>query len=149
VGRQYVFAGVGNGLIDGGLVKAALWDRRVSVSAYGGYNVVQSRDIRLSSKFADNSLYGAQVTVAPVENGIVGLSYMNRTRKPEPFTTIRPSTADSLFNPMVVIIAHSPQEEQYTSVDARYSFEDRAEVSGRVDYDMDYERISRAQGFAR
>ena len=149
LGRQFVFAGVGNGLIDGGLAKAALWDRRVGVTVYVGYNVVQSRDIRLSKSFADNSLYGAQVTVTPVENGLVGISYMNRTRKPEPFSAIRPSTADSLFNPIVVIIAHSPQEEQYTSLDARYSFDERAEVSGRLDYDMDFERLSRAQGFAR
>jgi predicted porin len=48
-----------------------------------------------------------------------------------------------------VIIAHSPQEEQYTSLDARYSFDERAEVSGRVDYDVDYERVSRVQGLAR
>jgi hypothetical protein len=116
---------------------------------YGGYNVVQSREIRLSRSFADNSLYGAQVTISPTENGVVGVSYMHRTRKPEPFSAIRPSTADSLFNPTVVIIAFSPQEEQYTSLDARYSFAERAEVSGRIDYDLNFERISRAQGYAR
>jgi hypothetical protein len=143
VGRQFVFAGVGNGLIDGGLVKAALWDRRVGVTVYGGYNVVQSREINLNKSFADNSLYGAQVTVAPVDNGLVGISYMNRTR-----TTIR-LKADSLFDPTEIINAHSPQEEQYTSLDARYSFNEGAEVSGRVDYDMDFERLSRAQGLAR
>jgi Gram-negative porin len=146
LGRQFVFAGVGVGLIDGGLARVALWDRRISVTAYGGYNVVQSREIRLSKSFSENSLYGAQITVAPIENGTVGISYMNRTRQIAPYMTTR---ADSLFNPMIVVITHTPQEERFTSLDARFVVMENAEVSGRVDYDMDFERISRAQGFIR
>ncbi len=142
VGRQYVFAGVGNGLIDGGIAKGVLFDRKVGVTVYGGYNVIQSRTINLKKNFFENSLFGGQVTYEALENGIVGVSYMNRLRKPEPFTAVR---ADSLFNPYVVLIAYSPTAEEYASVDARYSFTNRASLYGRTDYDFNFTRISRAQ----
>ncbi len=146
VGRQYVFAGVGNGLIDGAVAKAMLFDRRVGVTAYGGYNIIESRSIDLKESLPDNSLYGGQITVEPVENGIVGLSYMKMTRKPEPFTALR---ADSLFDPEVILIAYSPTEEEYASVDARYSFMNGASLYGRSDYDFNFQRISRAEMEAR
>jgi len=146
VGRQYVFAGVGNGLMDGGIAKVMLFDKRLGLTAYGGYNVIQSRDIILKRDFADNSLYGGQLTYEPAENAVVGLSFMNRTRKPEPFTAVR---ADSLFNPYVVVIAYSPDEEEYASFDARYSLLNKIDLYGRSDYDFNFERISRAQAEAR
>ncbi len=146
VGRQYVFAGVGNGLIDGAVAKAMLFDREVGVTAYGGYNVIESRTIDLKESFPNNSLFGGQITVEPIENGIIGLSYMNMTRKPEPFTAVR---ADSLFNPEVILIAYSPEEEEYASIDARYSFLNRVSLYGRSDYDFNFQRISRAQMEAR
>jgi hypothetical protein len=146
VGRQFVFAGVGNGLMDGALAKGMLFDRRVGITAYGGYNVIQSRTINLKRNFADNALYGGQLTFEPIDNGVVGLSYMKRTRKPEPYTAVR---ADSLFNPIVVIIASSPNEEEYASLDARYSLLDKVSVYGRSDYDLNFTKVSRAQLEAR
>jgi len=142
VGRQYVFAGVGNGLIDGALARAMLFDRKVGITAYGGYNIIASRTIDLKESLPDNSLYGGQITVEPVDNGVIGLSYMKMTRKPEPFTAVR---ADSLFNPEVILIAYSPTEEEYASLDARYNFSNRVNVYGRSDYDFNFQRISRAQ----
>lgn len=146
VGRQFVFAGVGNGLIDGGVAKAMFLDKKLGVTAFGGYNVIQSRTIDLKKSFPDNSLYGGQVTYEPVDNGIVGVSYMKRTRKPDPFTVVR---ADSLFNPYVVVMAFSPDEEEYASFDARYSVLNNVSLYGRSDYDFNFERISRTQLEAR
>jgi hypothetical protein len=100
----------------------------------------------LKESLPDNSLYGGQITVEPVENGVVGLSYMKRTRKPEPFTAVR---ADSLFNPEVILIAYSPTEEEYASLDARYNFLNQLNLYGRSDYDLNFSRISRAQMEAR
>ncbi|HTX17223.1 MAG TPA: hypothetical protein VMG34_01080 [Bacteroidota bacterium] len=146
VGRQFVFAGVGNGLMDGAEVKGSLLDHRLGFTAYGGYNVIQSRDIVLKRDFADNSLVGGQLTYEPVDNAVVGLSFMDRTRKPEPFTAVR---ADSLFNPYVVVVAYSPDEEEYASLDASYSLLNKVSLYGRSDYDFNFERISRAQLEAR
>jgi hypothetical protein len=146
LGRQFVFAGVGSGLIDGVTAKTMLMEKKIGVTVYNGYNVVQSRTIDLKRSYADNALFGGQVTVEPIENGIVGVSYMNRTRKPEAFTTTR---IDSLFHPYDVVIAYSPTEEEYASVDARYGFLNRVNVYGRTDYDFNLTRMSRAEISAR
>jgi hypothetical protein len=146
LGRQFVFAGVGNGLIDGVIAKTTLMERKIGITVYNGYNVVQSRTIDLNRSYADNALFGGQITVEPIENGIIGVSYMNRTRKPASFTTTR---LDSLFHPYDVVIAYSPTEEEYASVDARYSFLNRVNLYGRSDYDFNLTRMSRAEISAR
>ncbi len=146
LGRQFVFAGVGNGLLDGGVAKGTVWDRKIGVTVYNGYSVVQSRTIDLKRSYADNALFGGQVSVEPIENGIIGVSYMNRTRKPASFTTTR---LDSLFHPYDVVIAYSPTEEEYASMDARYSFLNRVNLYGRSDYDFNLTRMSRAEISAR
>ena len=146
LGRQFVFAGVGNGLIDGAVAKAMFLDKKLGVTAFGGYNVIQSRTIDLKKSFPDNSLYGGQVTYEPVDNGIVGVSFMKRTRKPDSYNVMR---ADSLFNPQSVLIAFSPNEEEYASLDARYNVLNNVSLYGRSDYDFNFERLSRAQLEAR
>ncbi len=146
LGRQFVFAGVGNGLMDGGVAKARFLSGMIGVTAYGGYNVVQSRTINLKRNFSDNALYGAQILFMPVTDGSLGISYMNRSRKPESFKAVR---ADSLFNPEVIEIAYAPVEEEYASVDAEYTMSRVFNVYGRSDYDVNFERISRAQLFTR
>lgn len=146
LGRQFVFGGVGNGLIDGVIAKTMLMERKIGVTVYNGYNVVQSRTIDLNRSYADNALFGGQVTVEPIENGIIGVSYMNRTRKPDSFATTR---LDSLFHPYEVVIAYSPTEEEYASMDARYSFLNRVNLYGRSDYDFNLTRMSRAEISAR
>jgi hypothetical protein len=145
-GRQFVFAGVGDGLMDGGVLKASLFDRMLGITAYGGYNVIQSTTIDLAKKFSDNALFGGQVTLMPADDGTIGLSFMKRIRRPEPYTAVR---ADSLFNPIVVIIENSPEEEEYGSIDARYSFLHQLNVYGRTDYDFLFQRLSRAQFYGR
>lgn len=146
LGRQFLFAGVGNGLLDGGIAKGAVWDRKIGVTVYGGYNVVQSRTLDFKRNLADNSLNGGQVTYMPNDDGVVGLSYMKRTRTPDPITTLR---SDSLFNPYLVVIALSPNEEEYASVDVRYNFIERVSVYGRSDYDVNLTKLSRAELSAR
>jgi predicted porin len=71
---------------------------------------------------------------------------MKRTRTPDPITTLR---ADSLFNPYLVVIALSPNQEEYASVDARYNFIERVNVYARSDYDVNMTKLSRAELSAR
>jgi hypothetical protein len=146
IGRQYVYAGVGNGLIDGGLVKAMFWERRIGLTLYGGYNVVHSRNINLTYNLNDNSLSGAQLTITPADDVQFGVSVMNKILKPAPYTATR---IDSLFNPYVVIIKRTPAEEQLASIDARYEMTRELQFYGRTDYDMNFERLSRIQIYSR
>lgn len=145
VGRQFIFAGAGYGLIDGTLANARFLDNMVTVTAYGGTNVIHSRDIR-SQWIGDNGLFGGQVVVAPVENGSIGVSYMNKRRVRAPYNAVR---ADSLFNPYIIVVNSQPLEEELASVDAEYEFGRSAFIQARTDYDVYHKEISRLQAFTR
>lgn len=142
VGRQYIFAGVGNGIIDGADLRSSFLNGKVAVRAYGGYNVFETRTLNWKKNLLDNAFYGAQVTGSPLDNLLVGLSYMNRRREPDAFTVVR---MDSLLNPYLVTLKSTPYEEQYASLDADYDVLSNVNVYGRGDYDLNLYRLSRAE----
>ncbi len=146
VGRQYVFAGAGNGIIDGLDLKSSFLGGLVSAQAYGGYNVVDTRTLNWKKSLVNNSFFGVQVTGRPLGNLLVGLSYMNRRREPDAFTVVR---LDSLLNPYLVTLSSTPYEEEYASIDANYDVLPEVNLYGRSDYDLNFERISRAELNAR
>ncbi len=146
LGRQFVFAGVGNGIIDGVDLKLAFLGGKLGAQVYGGYNVVETRTLNWKKNLANNALVGAQITGSPVDDLLVGLSYMNRRRSPDAFTVVR---LDSLFNPYQVVLQSTPYEEEYASVDARYDLASDISLYGRGDYDVNIERLSRAELNAR
>jgi len=146
VGRQFVFAGVGNGMIDGASMKSSFLDGKIGAQVYGGFTVFETRTLSWNKKLADNAFYGAQVTGSPLEQLLVGASYMKRTRTPDAFRVVR---TDSLFNPYLVTVAQTPNEEEYASVDANYTINPRMSVYGRADYDLNYSLLSRGEFSAR
>lgn len=144
-GRQFVFAGVGSGLIDGVSSTARFMDRTLAVTGYGGSNVIQSRDIR-KSYIGANGLFGGQVTYAPMEEALIGVSYMNKRWQRKPYTALR---MDSLFNPYAVVINSRPNEEELASVDVEYELAHTLTLQAKSDYDFHSEEIAKVQTFAR
>lgn len=144
-GRQFVFAGVGSGLIDGISGTARLFDRSIVVTGYGGSNVIQSRDIR-KSYIGTNGLYGGQITYAPIKEGTIGISYMNKRWERKPYEALR---MDSLFNPYVVVVNSRPNEEELASFDVEYDHQRQFMIQAKTDYDILTEEISKVQTFAR
>lgn len=145
VGRQFIFAGAGYGLIDGAQTGLRFLDDRVSVTLYGGTNVDHTRDVR-KQWIGSNGMFGGQVVFAPVENGSVGLSYMNKRRERAPYTAVR---ADSLFNPYIIVVNSTPLEEELASVDAEYEFGHAVMLQAKADYDVHHAELSRIQAFTR
>jgi hypothetical protein len=146
VGRQYVFAGVGNGIVDGVDLKSSFLQGLLSAQAYGGYNIMDTRALNWKKNLLNNAFFGAQVTGRPLANLLVGLSYMNRRREPDAFTVVR---LDSLLNPYLVTLSSTPYMEEFTSIDANYDVLPNVNLYGRGDYDLNFERISRAELNAR
>lgn len=144
-GRQFVFAGVGSGLIDGVSGTARFFDRALSVTGYGGSNVIQSREVR-KNYIGANGLFGGQITYAPMEEAVVGVSYMNKRWQRKPYTALR---MDSLFNPYAVVINSRPNEEELASVDVEYQYERALTLQAKSDYDFHTEEIAKVQTFAR
>jgi hypothetical protein len=144
-GRQFVFAGVGSGLIDGLSGTARFMERTLSVTGYGGANVIQSREIR-KNYIGANGLFGGQITYAPVEEALIGVSYMNKRWQRKPYTALR---MDSLFNPYAVVINSRPNEEELASVDVEYELAHTLTLQAKSDYDFHTEEIAKVQTFAR
>lgn len=144
-GRQFVYAGVGSGLIDGLSGTARFMDRTLSVTGYGGSNVIQSREIR-KNYIGTNGLFGGQITYAPMEEAVVGVSYMNKRWQRKPYTALR---MDSLFNPYAVVINSRPNEEELASVDVEYQHENSLTLQAKSEFDFHSDEISKIQTFAR
>ncbi|MDD8018269.1 MAG: hypothetical protein PHP42_07835 [Bacteroidota bacterium] len=144
-GRQFVFAGPGTGLIDGVIGSARFMDNMFTVTGYGGTNVSHTRDIR-KQWVGNNGLFGGQVVVAPVENGSVALSYMNKRMIRTPYTAVR---LDSLFNPYIIVINSRPLAEELASIDAEYDFSKVAFLQAKSDYNFLTKDISRVEAFTR
>ncbi len=144
-GRQFVFAGVGSGLIDGISGSARFFGNALVVHGYGGSNVIQSREIR-KNYIGTNGLFGGQVTYAPIEDGVVGVSYMNKRWERKPYAALR---MDSLFNPYSIVINSRPNEEELASIDVEYQHGQVYSVQAKTDYDILSKDISKVQGFTR
>ena len=144
-GRQFVYAGVGSGLIDGLSGSAKFLDNTLAVTGYGGSNVIQSREIR-KNYIGRNGLFGGQITYAPIEDGVVGLSYMNKRWERKPYTALR---LDSLFNPYSIVINSRPNEEELASLDVEYQHEQEYTIQAKTDFDFRTEELSKIQTFAR
>jgi hypothetical protein len=142
LGRVPVFAGVGIGAVDGGLVKVRLADNRLSLVGFGGANVMP--DLR-SKGFTDldkNFFLGGQVIAYPTDDLRASASYSSRRIQQESYTTTRP---DSLFNPVLTTIYPEPRSEQLLGFDASYLTTGKCNLYGRYDYDLDTKRSIRAE----
>ena len=146
VGRQTVFAGVGNGTIDGGLASLKFLDSRLKVVGYYGALPPPGSKAEMIGDKNNNRMAGAQVVAEPLEAARISVSYMNRTIQAEPYSAYR---RDSLFNPYLVEIKPMASSERYLSGDVNVDYEDLVSGYARYDYDFDTEKMARAQFFAR
>lgn len=145
LGRQAIFAGVGNGTIDGGLASIRLLDSRLKVLGYYGALPSPGQKFEMISDQKDNNMFGAQIIGVPVDFARVSLSYMQKNIKPETYWAIR---KDSLFNPVTTEISPSSTAEQYISGDFSIDY-GIISAYARSDFDLNQENFSRVQLFTR
>lgn len=142
VGRHSIFAGVGNGLLDGGSFKIKLFENKFVLAGYGGVNVNPYLEAKIHKNTKDNYLIGGQLVTTFVPDMQLGLSYMNRHRERYSYTSIRP---DSLGNAIPRTVNVASPYEQLASGDVSYQFNKIARLYGRYDHDLNLEKTSRAQ----
>jgi hypothetical protein len=145
-GRQAVYAGVGNGTIDGLSIRTRLFKEKVAVVGYWG-STVRPEYTGVRENWHDNQNFGFQVVTTALENLRFGASYMNRLEQRDPYWTMR--ARDTTFVPVPYFIQYENRAEQYISADASYLFSNRSTLYGRFDYDLDMVRPSRGQASAR
>jgi hypothetical protein len=145
LGRQAIFAGVGNGTIDGGLATVRLLDSKVKVLGYYGSLPEPNHQFELISDAKNNNMYGAQVIGTPVDFARISLSYVSKNIKPESYWALR---RDSLYNPLLTEISPTAASEQYASGDVSIDC-NRVSAYARGDVDLNLEKLSRVQVFTR
>lgn len=145
LGRQAIFAGVGNGTIDGGIASIRLLDSRLKVFGYYGALPSPGQKFEMISDQKNNNMFGAQLIGMPMDFARVSLSYMQKNIKPETYWALR---KDSLFNPVITEISPSATAEQYISGDISIDY-DMISAYARSDFDLNQEIFSRIQFFTR
>jgi hypothetical protein len=146
LGRQAVYAGVGDGTIDGLTARARILDDRVTVTGYGG-STVNDDYTGVRKDWHDNLNLGAQVITTFVPNARVGLSYMNKHEETDPYWTLR--ARDTSYIPVPYYIANESAARQLGSADASWWYGEIVSVYGRYDYDFNFKETSRGQGSVR
>jgi len=140
VGRQAVFGGVHYGSIDGAQIRLRPLDG-VEVMAYGGGLTPPSQRTDFLQNVEQNWQAGAHVLLYLVQDLRLGLSYMNRHRERSPFESFR---YDAQLGVLPATIDYGSRANQYGSIDAAYG-KGNLWVFGRADYDLNFERLSRAE----
>lgn len=146
LGRQAVYAGAGNGTIDGLTARARIWDDRITLTGYGGATV-RDEYTYVRKNWHDNLNLGGQVVTTVVPGARVGLSYMNRREEADPYWALR--SRDTSYIPVPYYIANESTSRQLGSAEASLWDGDMVSVYGRYDYDFNYKETSRGQGSVR
>ncbi len=148
LGRQYVYAGVGNGSIDGLMAQARFLDGTIRATGYVGATVPADYASFHTSLRDYAGHFGGQIVTTAIPDARIGLSYTKREEdERDPYWASR--VRDSLYSPVQMLIVTEPVTEELGSVDAYYAYDDRFTVYGRYDYDLGNEQTSRAQGSLR
>jgi hypothetical protein len=141
VGRVPIFAGVGNGIIDGALLKSEIMPQ-LTITGYGGGNVSTALRSKGFENIKDNFFVGGQVVGKFIEGTRLSLSYMNRQREVKSYWAVRP---DSAYNPISMLIEPPARKEQIISADASYELGNNYSFYGRLDYELNRDEISKGE----
>lgn len=142
LGRQYVFGGVANGLIDGSVLKLNLLKNQLIIKGFAGTNVNKDLKPDFSTKFKNNHLVGFHLIGNPLDNLFLSISYMNRHRERTRYEVNRPDTIGIVYNHT---IEYNSAAEQFVGADFDYDFPKYIRFNARYDYDLNQNKTSRIQ----
>jgi len=143
LGRSYVFAGVGKGSVDGAYLKIKAGKKKeFQLAGYAGYYSPYDYQFSNYGKLKENYIAGGQFSYYGVKDLFVGVSYMNRHRKPTPYYALRLDTA---FNTKEVLVDIDSPAEQFAGLDFNYSFKNLHNFFGKAYYDINLKKIYRVE----
>jgi len=145
VGRHPIYSGVGRGTIDGGSLRLNINDGKYTAHIYAGSLVRPFQSGRIQS-WDDRRMVGGQLAIRPFQGLYASVSYMDRHNRREEYIATR---ADSLFNPIQVLIDGDSREFQLASTDISYQLGNRASLYGRFDYNLDDSQPQRMEFWSR
>jgi hypothetical protein len=134
LGRQNIFAGTGRGTMDGLHLKInAGKTKQYQLALYGGALAPMLYDFREYPDIKTSYMFGGQFTYYGVKDLMAALSYANKKRTPETYTTNR---LDSVYNPYPRTITFDGPAEQLIGVDFSYLYMSKYNFYGKAYYDI-------------
>jgi hypothetical protein len=147
LGRQYLFAGVGRGAIDGIYFKVkAGMNKEYQITGFGGAPTPYDYEFKNYNSIGDNYTFGGQFTYYGVKDLSLALSYMNKRRQTDSYYALR---ADSVFNTSQVLIERDPVTNELAGFDFNYSYLQRYSFYGKAYYDVKSKKLYRGEFNAR
>jgi hypothetical protein len=147
LGRQYIFAGTGKGTLDGLNLKIkAGKNKEYQLMLYGGALAPYTYEFKEYPEIKNNYHFGAQFSYYGIRDLTGSLSYSNKKRTPESYTTFR---ADSVYSLAERTITFDGPAEQLLGLDLNYTYMIKHNFFGRVYYDVGLKKLYRAEVNAR
>ena len=134
-GRIPFFAGVGNGVVDGVMLKGN-HNEIFTATIYGGRNVSSALYHQSNNELKNNFLIGGQILSTYFHNTRIGVSYINRNMERKNYFAIRTDT---------ILVKPGSRYQQLVGLDFRYDNNEFYSDNIRVDYDLNAKQLSRAQ----
>ncbi len=144
LGRQFVYAGVGNGTIDGGVATVRLIDSQLKILGYYGTLPSPEQKLEMVGDQKNNNMFGGQIICIPNEYLRFSLSYMHENQEPEAYWAMR--AYDSTYNTHDVEITPAASAEEFASMDINFDYS-IVSAYARGDYDINLDKLSRIQLF--
>lgn len=142
IGRQYVFGGVANGLIDGSALRFYLLNNRLIIKGFAGANVNKDLKADFQNNLKNNYLLGLQFVGNPIENLNLSVSYFNRHRERINYSALRPDTLGFVYDHTV---KYNSSAEQFWGADLDFESQKYGRIFARYDYDLNLQNTSRIQ----
>lgn len=141
VGRQPLITNVAGGVIDGFSTNFKYSD--YSLTGYFGANVPLYQELEIIDNAGDNLIYGGKFNAAPINNFRVGLSYINKNYKRQPYKVLREDI--NTGNSMEMLIESETNQYQFGAADASYEMPGLFRADAKYEFDFNYERTSRVE----
>jgi hypothetical protein len=146
LGRQFVYAGVGNGTIDGGVATIRLLDSQLKILGYYGTLPSPKQKLEMIGDQNNNNMFGGQVIGIPNEYLRFSLSYMHENQEPDAYWAKR--AYDSTYNVHDVEITPTASAQEFASMDVNVDY-NIISAYARGDYNINLDKLSRIQLFTR
>ncbi len=147
LGRQNIFAGTGRGTLDGLNLKVkAGKNKEYQFSVYGGALAPYTYEFKEYPEIKNNYHFGAMFSYYGVKDLMASVSYSNKKRTPEPYTTFR---ADSVYNLVERTITFDGPAEQLAGIDLNYTYMLKHNFYAKAYFDIKQKKLYRAEANVR
>lgn len=143
IGRQYVFAGVGNGSVDGlNLRYKAGMNKQYQLSVFGGALTPGNYDFQSYSDFGNNFIFGSAFNYYGDQGLTASLSYFLKRKKYDPYYAPR---INSSYVTTEELIVTDSRDQQLIGFNTSYTGKQNYTLFGKAYYDIYLKKFYQAE----